>query len=278
MQDEPEETEMRIMRRHPTIVLRFAVACVISAASMAAFAQPKESQTPLQRQIEVQKNRLSSADAEERRDALIKLNLMRRPEASRAAAAALNDPEPGVRVAAAHALTSAPSGDAANALTPLLQDKLEFVRREIAYALGESGSREAIAPLTNVLATDKEMSVRAAAAVALGRIKDESAVIALAKAIDERAPKKKAEEYEFVKRAAAESLGEIRSAAGVPVLISALMNEKNSFEIRRVAATALGKIRSNSAVPALQAAFHSDDPYLAEAAREALRLMRAPLK
>ncbi|HXI24043.1 MAG TPA: HEAT repeat domain-containing protein, partial [Pyrinomonadaceae bacterium] len=206
---------MRIKRRHPTILLPFAVACMISAVNIAAFAQPKESQTPLQRQIEVQRNRLTSADAEERRDALMKLNLMRRPEASRAAVASLTDAEPSVRVAAAHALASAPAGDAANALIPLLQDKLEFVRREVAYALGDTRSHDAVSPLTNLLATDKEMSVRAAAAVALGRIKDESAVMALAKAIDERAPKKKAEEYEFVKRAAVESLGEIRSPAGV---------------------------------------------------------------
>ena len=265
-------------RRHPTILLPFAVAGMISVVSIASSAQPKESQTPLQRKIEVQKNRLTSADAEERRDALMKLNLMRRPEASRAAAAALNDPEPGVRVAAAHALTSAPSSDAANALTPLLQDKLEFVRREVAFALGESGSRDAVAPLTNVLATDKEMSVRAAAAVALGRIKDESAVIALAKAIDERPPKKKVEEYEFVKRAAVESLGELRSPAGVQSLVAVLNSEGNSLETRRVAATALGKIGSSAAVPALQAAFHSDDPYLAQAARAALRRLRAPLK
>src|SRR3989440_1189184 len=138
--------------------------------------------------------------------------------------------------------------------------------------------RDAIAPLTNLLATDKEMSVRAAAAMALGRIKDETAVIALAKAIDERAPKKKAEEYEFLRRAAVESLGEIRSPAGVEVLVAVLNTEGNSLDTRRAAAMALGKIGSNSAVPALQAALHSDDPYLAEAAREALRRMHAPLK
>jgi HEAT repeat protein len=254
------------------------MAGLVCVVNIAAFAQPKESQTPLQRRIEIQKQRLTSADAEERRDALMKLNLMRRPEASRAAAASLNDPEPGVRVAAAHAFTSAPPSDAANALIPLLQDKLEFVRREAAFALGDTRTHEAVAPLTTLLATDKEMSVRAAAAVALGRIKDESAVIALAKAIDQPAPKKKADEYEFVKRAAVESLGEIRSPAGVPVLISALTNEENSLELRRVAATALGKIGSNSAIPALQAAFHSDDPYLAEAAREALCRMHAQQK
>ena len=56
---------MRIKRRHPTILRPFVVACVISAVNIAVFAQSKESQTPLQRQIEVQKNRLASADAEE---------------------------------------------------------------------------------------------------------------------------------------------------------------------------------------------------------------------
>src|ERR1041384_4524167 len=186
---------MRIMLRHPTILITFALACMISAVNIAVFADSKESQTPLQRQIEAQKNRLTSADAEERRDALMKLNLMRRPEASRAAVASLNDAEPGVRVAAAHALASAPSSGAAKALMPLLQDKLEFVRREVAYALGDTRSHDAVSPLENLLATDKEMSVRAAAAVALGRIKDESAAIALATAIDERVPRKKTEEY-----------------------------------------------------------------------------------
>jgi len=67
---------MRIKRTHPTILLPFVVACLISAVNMSALAQPKE-QTPLQRQIEVQKNRLTATDAEERRDALMKLNLMR---------------------------------------------------------------------------------------------------------------------------------------------------------------------------------------------------------
>ena len=255
-----------------------AAACVISAESIDAFAQPDKSQTPLQRQIDVQKQRLSSADAEERRDALMKLGLMKRPEASRAAGAALNDAEPAVRVAAAHALASAPSPDTTDLLLPLLGDKLEFVRREVAYALGETGNRAAVAPLSNLLGADKEMSVRAATAVALGRIKDESAVIALAKAIDERPPRKKAGEYDFVRRAAIVSLGEIRNPAAVPSLISVLNNEKDSVDIRRAAATALGKIGSDSAVPALQSAFHSDDPFLSDAAREALRRMHAPLK
>lgn len=254
------------------LIITTALACAAGVYSQ------RTSSTPLQREVNIQKERLTATDPEVRRDALMRLGLMKRPEASQAAARALNDPEASVRVAAAHALVAAPAPDAVSALVPLLQDKLEFVRREVAYALGGIKSHAAVAPLVSLLTTDKEMSVRAAAAVALGRIKDESAVIPLAKVIQQQAPKKKAGEYEFVRRAAVEALGQIHNPAAVQVLIDTLANEKNSIDTRRTAATALGKIGSNSAVPALRAAFNSDDPYLAEAAREALRRLRAPLK
>src|SRR5436190_15271722 len=90
--------------------------------------------TPMQREIERQRQRLSSTEAEERRDALMHLGNLQRPEASRAAAAALNDENPTVRVAAAHAILSLPNAEAANLLFPLLKDKNEFVRREAAFS------------------------------------------------------------------------------------------------------------------------------------------------
>ena len=67
-----------------------------------------------------------------------------------------------------------------SALLPLVSDKDEFVRREVAYSLGLTHSRQATEPLTNLLLNDKEDGVRAAAAVALGDIRDENAVVALA--------------------------------------------------------------------------------------------------
>ena len=231
--------------------------------------------TPIQREIEHQRQRLGSADVEERRDALMRLGNYRRAEASRIAAGALTDADPIVRVAAAHAIRSLPAPEAANLLIPLLKDRIEFVRRETSYALGETGSKSGVAPLTEILLTDKEAGVRGAAAVALGEIKDETAVTALSQALSGGAKpgkkKSKGSENEFVLRAAARSLGQIRSRAGVPALISALENETHSSDVRREAAVALGAIGDQSAGASLRAALTSNDPYLSEAAREALR-------
>jgi len=75
-------------------------------------------------------------------------------------------------------------------------------------------------------------------------------------------------------RSAAQALGQIGSQAGVQPLISALTDEANSIHIRRAAAEALGMIGDPSAIPALEAALASNDPYLSEAARAALRRVK----
>jgi len=235
--------------------------------------------TPMQREIERQRQRLGSSEIEERREALMRLGNLKRPDASRVAASALNDSAPLVRVTAAHAILSLPAPEAVTLLLPLLQDKLEFVRREAAYALGETHNHSAVEPLANLLLNDKEAGVRGAAAVALGQIGDETAVVALAQVLGAPAPaqkkkKSKPQENEFVLRAAARSLGQIRSRAAVTTLIAALGNEAYANDVRREAATSLGLIGDSAAVPALRAAFASNDPYLAEAARDALRRLR----
>ncbi len=235
----------------------------------------QERMTPIQREIERQRQRLSSTEAEERRDALMHLGNLKRPDASRAAAAALNDEIPAVRVTAAHAILSLPGAEAANLLLPLLKDKDEFVRREAAFALGESRSRTATTILVDLMLHDKKPSVRGAAAVALGQIGDEGALTALSQVVSEQGSKKKKSkgfEEEFVVRSAVRALGQIRSRTSVPTLISALQDETHSIETRREAATALGSIGDPSALPALQAAFAANiDPYLAAAARSAIR-------
>lgn len=232
--------------------------------------------TPIQREIELQQKRLNSTDVEERRDALMKLRNLKRPDASRVATVGLKDLVPIVRATATHSVVSLPQPEAVELLTPLLQDKIEFVRRETAYALGEVRSRAAVGALSNLLTTDKEVGVRAAAAVALGEIGDETAVGVLLETLSGTAPakgkkKSKERENEFVMRAAAHSLGQIRSRAAVPVLIAALENETNPGDVRREAALALGLIGDPSAAPALRAAFAANDPYLSDVAREALR-------
>jgi len=261
-----------------SIFVLVAVA-LLSAAAANTFAQGGNRMTPVQQEIERQRQRLTSSEVEERRDALMRLGSFKRPDSSRAAVAGLNDPAPVVRVAAAHAIMSLPPQEAVALLTPLLQDKLEFVRRETAYALGETRSRSAVEPLANVLLSDKEAGVRGAAAVALGQIGDETAVPALVQALGGPRPppkkkKSKAPENEFVLRAAARSLGQIRSRAAVDILIAALGNQEYPSDVRREAAIALGLIGDAAAVPSLRAAFSSDDPYLSAAAREALRRLR----
>jgi len=239
--------------------------------------QSNDRLTAVQREIERLRPRLNSPEVEERRDALMRLGALRRPEASRVAAAGLSDLAPIVRVAAAHAILFLPPAEATNLLTPLLSDKLEFVRREAAHALGRTRSRTAVPPLANLLTSDKDAGVRGAAAVALGEIGDESAVPTLTQVLTGRTEKKKrakTAENEFVMRAAAHSLGQIRSRAGVEVLIAALADDTNDNDVRREAATALGLIGDPSAGPALRAAVDSNDPYLSEAATEALRLLK----
>ena len=243
--------------------------------------QSNEQLTPIQREIERQRRRLNSTDVEERRDALMRLGSLKRPDASRIAAGGLNDVAPIVRVTAMRAISALPQAEATTLLIPLLQDKSEFVRREAAYGLGLTHSRAAAAGLVNVLLTDKDAGVRGAAAVALGDIGDESAVQPLSQVLTGRAEKKKKSntgENQFVMRSAARSLGQIRSRSSVDVLIATLANEANDNDVRREAATALGLIGDPSAGPALQTAFASTDPYLSEAAREALRLLKLAKK
>jgi HEAT repeat protein len=237
--------------------------------------------TPLQREIEKQRARLASGDVEERREAVTRLGAMARADSSRVALPALKDAAVIVRATAARAVLSLPAEEAAAALLPLLTDKNEFVRRETAYALGQTRSPMAVQSLATALARDKEAGVRGAAAVALGQIGDAEAVPILTEAIGRRIARtgllnritfRRTEENEFVRRSAAVALGQIKSRAAVPALIGALANERAGDDVRREAARSLGLIGDPSAIPTLQrAALTARDPYLAEIISEALR-------
>jgi len=201
---------------------------------------------------------------------------MHRSEASRVATVGLTDSSPAVRAVAAKAILSLGADESVAALTPLLVDKNEFVRREVAYALGLTRSRKATDALIQLLLNDKEDGVRAAAAVSLGEVEDESAVVTLANVLSGNASnssrkKSKTEKNAFVLRAVARSLGQIKSRTAVPALITALANENLVNDVRREAARSLGMIGDPAAVPALRVAANSADPYLAQAAFESLR-------
>ncbi len=241
--------------------------------------QDRQDLPPLQREIERQRQRLGSAEVEERRDALMRLRALQHPQASRVALSALNDPVAIVRATAAASVLWLPAQESIAGLIPLLGDKDEFVRQQAAYALGQTHSRLAVAALVDRL-SDKKDSVRAAATVALGQIADAAAVTSLAAVLDPQAgfaqpnksKKNKREKNVFVLRAAARSLGQIGNRAGVPALLAVLQDEKAEDDVRREAAVSLGLIGDAAAVPALRAAAESaHDPYLTEAAHEAIR-------
>ena len=242
--------------------------CIPSIAS----AQSAETLTPAQREIQKQQDRLGSSSDEDRRDAVMLLGAMHSPEASRAAVRALTDGSAMVRAVAAKAILSLPATESVPLLLPLLNERDEFSRREAVYALGMTRSRTATSAVLDRLLNDKEDGVRAAAAVALGDIADQTSVVTLSTVLSGQAKRKgKPERNEFVLRASATALGRIRSPAGVPALVAALRNEKLSDDVRREAAAALGMIGDRTAVDALNSAVNSSDPYLSRIAFESLK-------
>ncbi|MEP6743239.1 MAG: HEAT repeat domain-containing protein [bacterium] len=242
--------------------------------------------TPLQFEIEKQTQRLGSTETEERRDAVTRLRSMHHPAASRAALSGLNDPIAIIRATAASAILSLPPGESAGYLIPLLVDKDEFVRREVAYALGITHSQNAVVPLVARLNSDKKDSVRAAAAVALGELRAASATLSLAEILapgfesgaSPSSKKSKKVKDLFLLRAAARSLGQIGNSAGVPALAAAVQDEKMPDDVRRESAFALGLIGDPAAIPALRNVVAARDPYLTEAALGAIRKIERQAK
>lgn len=264
--------------RIAALVFGAALACSASVSAAPASVQQRSNMTARQMEIEDQRIRLGSGEVEDRRDAISRLGAMHHPDASRVALAGLRDPLPIVRATSASAILSLPASESAANLMPLLNDKDEFVRREVAYALGVTRSRAAVSLLIERLQTDKIDEVRGAAAVALGEIGDDGAVVALASvlsgAIPVKGKKTKKEQNPFVLRSAARSLGQIANRAGVPALIAALQGEQSESDVKRESAIALGLIGDASALPALSNALHASDPHLSRVADESIRKIR----
>jgi hypothetical protein len=248
---------------------------VLLLYAMAVVAQSNPALTPAEQKIQLLRERLSSSDMELRRDAVMQLGAMHISDASRAALPALSDISPAVRATAAKAVLSLNPDEAVDALTKLLTDKDEFVRREATYALGLTGSSKATSPVSSMLQNDKKDSVRAAAAVALGELRDETAVPLLVSVLAPNLTqtgegKGRREGNEFVLRAAATSLGLIKSRTATPALISALSNKEYPDDVKREAALSLGLIGDPAAEGALRIAANSLDPYLAAIAQQSL--------
>lgn len=265
--------------------------------------------TSFAQNLETLAEQIRSENIEQKRNALFQIRNLESEAASRLAVPALRDAESIVRATAAYSVIYLPKAEAAQALVPLLQDTSELARREAAYALGKVGDASAVIPLLQIIGSDKFPEVRGAAAVALGEIGDISAVEALT-GILQRKPKK---EEEFLRRAAARSIGQIaqslqnrKIALHTPesflpekikkiekpaqlsltdkfpvfqtanrVLMQALQNPREFQDARRESAFALGAIGDAGAISVLRSQLDSRDYYLAEIAAEALTRIAA---
>ena len=257
--------------------------------------------------LESIRSSIASGNAEMKRNALSQIRTLQTEAASRLAVPALSDTNLLVRATAASAVIFLPKTEAAQSLTPLLSDKVEFVRGEAAFALGEVGEAAATAPLIRALEKDRSLVVRAAAATALGKIGDVSAVAPLAETFHA----KPTETNEFLRRCAAHAIGLIAETLrgqkrttttpenflpdkykqgfsqpaqanrvvidqwpafrlATATLVTVLQNPKESDDTRREAAFALGTIGDPTSIPALRLHLDAPDNYLAEICKEAL--------
>lgn len=96
---------------------------------------------------------------------------------------ALGDKDKHVRMAAIRALANIGSADVEK-IAPFLNDDYEFVRCEAAWALGRTGDKRALGPLSRAL-SDEDIFVRRGAAWALGEMGDARAMEPLNQALND---------------------------------------------------------------------------------------------
>ena len=98
----------------------------------------------------------------------------------------IDDQDPTVRAACAHALGRHGTTEDAPVLISLLKDRTNFVRWEAAKALQKIHHPDAILPLMDVLADDEDADARLAAAQALGQYATRPVFNALVGALSDR--------------------------------------------------------------------------------------------
>ena len=286
-----EEKRRRFANRHPYLGL-FLFFALFAFFAVNSFAQDLESI----------RSGIASPNSELKRNALFQIKNLHNEAASRLAIPALTDRDLLVRATAANAVIFLPKPEAASVLKPLLNDKMEFVRDEAAFALGEVGDVSAAAALIRILEKDSSRVVKSATATALGKIGDVSALGPLSNVFRT----KPSEDNEFLRRCAAHAIGLVAEAikrqqrttttpenflpdkykkgfsqtAGNGqmsafqtanlTLIKVLQNGKEAEDTRREAAFALGAIGDPSSTVVLRSNLNSPDNYLAEICKEAL--------
>jgi len=249
------------------ILISFLQTALISTSSHSLSSSLQRKPSRNEDEIAHWSAQLKSSDEEARREAVMNLSRFDGDAATSALIAALSDSSPSVRAAAVAGL-----GERANETIAVLlarrlaEDKDQFVRKTAAYALGRFHGVERTAGLIVALKA-KDAEVRGAAAVSLGDHAEAAAVQALTSALTDKSA--------FVRAQAARALGVNGTAAsGALASLIARLNSDDDSEVRRQSATALGRIGDRSALTSLERATRSKDPYLAQAALEAIRAIK----
>lgn len=138
-------------------------------------------------------------------------------------------------------------------------------RADAAFALGNTGSPEAICALADSL-KDENAKIRSAAAGALGSVARPEVIPALLVALDD--------DDQFVRSQAATALGVVGLPDAIPALIGAL--EDDHHGVRSAAAEALGRIGHHDAVPLLVMALSDEDSATRGEAAKALGRIGSP--
>ncbi len=173
-----------------------------------------------------------------------------------------------VRLAATYAVGKVQDKGATAALIVKMRDKDRGIREAAAVSLGQLADQSAVAPLIAAL-SDPVDKVREQAAASLGRIApNDGASLAAIEAACNSAD-------EGTRGAAVFALGRIGNAAAIPAIAGRLAHDP-AVLVRQRAARALGELKSPAAIPALLSAFEDKDWHVNYAAQEGLAALGKP--
>lgn len=144
----------------------------------------------------------------------------------------------------------------------IIEDRLEAI-----WAFGDAKDMKSVPPLVGAL-VDSDWSVRSEATQALGRIKAQSSIKALAEAL-------KKDEIAFVREAAAIALGDIGFLEGIRPLVQALQYDDDPT-VRAAAAFSLGRIGDQQVQKPLSIALLDMNENVRAAAAEAMANLKDP--
>lgn len=174
---------------------------------------------------------------------------------------ALNDPDYNIRKSALAACAYFQSPLTVEALIRVLRERTFSEREEAIRILGKIKDIRAVQPVSDALLYSDWMSIRSAAATALGEMGYDEALPALLEGLgDFEAP---------VRANVAEALGQISSEKAIPTLIQSMRHEKG-WNVRHMA-NALAKIGEPSMKPLIGVLANRDeDPMLREVVADTL--------